>query len=104
MIKNCEQDIAKNIKTIDWLKAEMLVTLGNIYRSMAKGNEDPRVSDFANLVIETYLLGRRLGINYVDLDDVLEENLKENIKNNHQIEQWYGDFSSLLNHRKGRCK
>ena len=36
MVRNCEQDIARNVKTIDWLKSELLVTLGSIYRSMAK--------------------------------------------------------------------
>ena len=104
MVRNCEQDIARNVKTIDWLKSELLVTLGSIYRSMAKGNEDPRVSDIANLVIESYLLGKSLGVNFSDLDEVIDKNLTENIDNGHQIEQWYGDFTSLLNHRKGRCR
>lgn len=97
-----DNDIARNFKTIDWLKAEILGSVAQVYRSLARADEDPRSSDLANAIIGCYLLGKHLGISYASLDAQVEANIKENIQNGHEIEQWYSDFSTLAAHRKGR--
>ncbi len=97
-----DTDIARSVKTIDWLKAEVLGSVASVYRSLAVADEDPRVSDLANAVIGCYLLSRRLGIGYAALDEQIDASIRENIQNGHEVEQWYRDFSALANHRKGR--
>lgn len=95
-------DIACSVKTIDWLQAEILGSVASLYRSLARTDEGPRVADLANAIIGCYLLGKRLGISYADLDKRVDSNIWENIENAHEIERWYGDFSALADHRKGR--
>lgn len=58
--------------------------------------------DLANAIIGCYLLGKRLGISYAELEQQISANIDENIEKGHEIERWYGDFSALANHRKGR--
>lgn len=36
------------------------------------------------------------------MDAQIDANIRENIQNGHEIEEWYGDFTSLAAHRKGR--
>jgi hypothetical protein len=95
-------DIACSVKTIDWLEAEILGSIASLYRSLARADEDPRVADLANAIIGCYLLAKRLGISYAELDEQINGNIRENIESGHEIERWYGDFSALANHRKGR--
>lgn len=97
-----ESDIARNFKTIDWLKAEILGSISSLYRSLSRAGEEPRAVDLANAVIGCYLLGKRIGISYAALDEQIEKNIRENIQNEHEIEKWYTDFSALANHRRGR--
>ncbi len=97
-----DTDIARSFKTIDWLKAEVLGSVASVYRSLASTDEDPRASDLANAIIGCYLLGKRLGIGYAALDEQIDVNVRENIQNGHEVEQWYKDFSALASHRKGR--
>ncbi len=89
-------------QTIDWLEAEILGSIASLYRSLARADEDPRVADLANAIIGCYLLAKRLGISYAELDEQINGNIRENIESGHEIERWYGDFSALANHRKGR--
>ncbi|NLY45944.1 MAG: hypothetical protein GX053_08175, partial [Tissierella sp.] len=55
-------------------------------------------------IMESYVLGKRLGINFKDLDTTLKENIKLNLIEEHKIERWYGDLSSLLDHIESREK
>jgi hypothetical protein len=102
MLYGRDNDIARNYKTVDWLKAELLSSVAQIHRSLAGADDGPRVADMANVVIGCYLLAKHLGIGYAALDAQIDANIRENIQNGHEIEEWYGDFTSLAAHRKGR--
>ena len=43
----------------------------------------------------SYLLGRRIGIDFLTIDNQIKEKINTNINNAHEIEQWYGDLSEL---------
>jgi len=73
-------DIACSVKTIDWLEAEILGSIASLYRSLARADEDPRVADLANAIIGCYLLAKRLGISYAELDEQINGNIRENIE------------------------
>lgn len=93
-----EGNIAKNIKIIDWLKADLLTSLSVLFKSMLRGSEERILDALASLVITCYVLGRRLGINYPRLDLKIEAKLRQGIDDNHEVEKWYGDISNLLNY------
>ena len=98
---NKEIDIIKNMKTIEWLKAELLGNISSLYTDMANNDDTTRenLEDLvSNIVLNSYVLGKRLGINYKSIDKALIGNVRLNLVEEHKIEKWYGDLSSLMEH------
>lgn len=98
-MKNKDIDIIKNMKTIEWLKAQLLGTIANLYTTLANGEENTRenLEDIiSNLILESLLLGKRLGLSYEGIESALRDNIKLNLIEEHKIERWYGDLSILL--------
>ncbi|NMB26602.1 MAG: hypothetical protein GX987_00930 [Tissierellia bacterium] len=92
-------DIIKNLKTIEWLKSEMLTSLANLYQILAKGEDDIKedLEDLiSNIILLSYLLSKRLGLNYEDIDSNLQDKIKLSLIEDHKIEKWHGDLSELL--------
>src|SRR5690554_5489546 len=98
-MENRDIDIIKNMKTIEWLKAQILNTIGSLYTTLASGEENTKenLEDIiSNLMLNSLLLGRRLGLDYKDIESALRDNIKINLIEEHKIERWYGDLSELL--------
>lgn len=95
---NQEGGIAKNIKIIEWLKADLITSVSALFKSMLRGNEELLLDALASLVITCYVLGRRLGINFSRLDLKVEAKLRKGIDEDHEVEKWHGDLSTLLNY------
>lgn len=94
-------DIIRNLRTIEWLKSEMLISIANAYKLLAKGEDDIKenLEDLiSNMVLLSYLLGKRLGLKYEDIDSNIQEKIKLNLIEDHKIEKWHGDLSELLEH------
>ena len=94
-------DIARNMKTIEWLKVELLSDIAYLHSVFVNNDNNTKenLEDIiSNIILESYILGKRLGIEYEDMDLALEENIKLNLIKEHKIEQWYGDISQLLEH------
>lgn len=91
-------DIARNLKTIEWLKAEMAGGIASLLRAMVSGNSDRMLDSLSALIINGYLLGKRIGFQYEQIDQTVHSKLTDNINKEHEIEKWYGDLSDLLKH------
>lgn len=92
-------DIIKNMKTIEWLKAELLTNVAHLHKTLISGevNTKDNLEDIiSNIILESYVLGKRLGLDYKDINSALKENIKLNLIEEHKIERWYGDLSGLL--------
>jgi hypothetical protein len=97
-----EMDVARKAKIMEWLKTEMIEEMAQLYRGLWEGRQAKIVDGLASLIVSSYLLARRLGVSYRELDDAIIEKLKTHKQDNHQLEQWYGDLSSLERHLDGR--
>ncbi|MBU5428332.1 MazG-like family protein [Tissierella pigra] len=98
-MKNKDIDIIKNMKTVEWLKAQLLNTVANLYTTLANGEENTKENledTIANLILESLLLGKRLGLSYESIKSTLRDNIQLNLIEEHKIERWYGDLSILL--------
>lgn len=93
-----EGGIAKNIKIIEWLKADLITSVSALFKAMLRCNEELIMDALASLHITCYVLGRRLGINFARLDLKVEAKLRKGIDQEHEVEKWYGDLSGLLNY------
>ena len=94
-------DVTKNVKIIEWMKNEILMSVSDLFNLLFKGvkpiDEALQVT-LANIIMITYLLAKRLGINFKDIDYKIKEKIKIGIKEEHSIERWYGDLSNLQKH------
>lgn len=104
---NQDTDITRNIKIVEFLKSEILSTTATLFQLLLKGTKASQeaLSDvLANLILVTYLLGKRLGIGYSVIDSKIMEKIRMGMIEEHESEKWYGDLSSLsdyyMNHKK----
>ena len=63
-LNNPDINIAKNVRTIEWLKAEMVTGLGSLFKAMVKNQEEVILDALASLIMGCYFLGKRLGFAY----------------------------------------
>jgi hypothetical protein len=95
-------NVARNVRTIEWIKAEMVAALGDIFRALLKPQEDLMLAGLAHLVTCCYLLARRLGISYTRLDNAVERDVRRNLEQGHTVEEWFGDFSTFAEFLEAR--
>jgi len=88
-------DVVKNHRVIEWLKAELVSSVGGLFKAVIGGGEDLVTDCLARIITSTYLLGRRLGLSFSRMDYKVEQQLKASISSSHEIEEWYGDLSAL---------
>jgi hypothetical protein len=93
---------AKNLKVIDWLKTEVLDQISNLFRGLHYANQRMIIDSLSSLVVTIYVLARRMGFTYRELDQEVTEKLKEHQEGGHQLEEWYGDLSTLQEYIKKR--
>ncbi|RAL23393.1 MazG-like family protein [Thermoflavimicrobium daqui] len=86
---------AKNIKVIDWLKTDMLNQIANLFKGLYYANRHILIDSLSSLIVSTYILARRMGLSFRELDQAIIDKLREHKNEGHQLEQWYGDLSSL---------
>lgn len=98
-------DITRNVKIIEWLKSELLTDVGNLFKVLVNGVREEVHESLAetlsNIILISYLLGRRLGINYRTIETKIENKIKLGLVENHDVEKYYGDLSELAKHLNG---
>lgn len=93
-----DTDITKNIRMIEFLKCELLTTVAALNQNLLKGTKVGQgvIQDIlANLVMVTYLLGKRLGMSYSMIDSRVMEKIRIGMLEEHETEKWYGDLTDL---------
>ena len=98
-------DVNKNVKIIEWMKKELILSVGDVFDLIFKGVKplDEALQDtLANIIMITYLLAKRLGISFSEIDYKIKEKIRIGIDQNHSVESWYGDFSNLKKHMENR--
>jgi hypothetical protein len=95
---NQDTDITKNIRVIEFLKSELLTGVAALYQNLIKGTkvgQEVLVEILANLILVTYLLGKRLGFSFAVIDSKIMEKIRIGMIEDHETEKWYGDLSDL---------
>ena len=98
-------DVTKNVKIIEWMKKELILSVGDVFDLIFKGVKplDEALQDtLANIIMITYLLAKRLGISFSEIDYKIKEKIRIGIDQNNSEESWYGDFSNLKKHMENR--
>lgn len=95
-------DVAHNLKVIEWLKAELVDSVGELFRSLLKTGSDATSDALATIIITVYLLGRRVGISFQNVDRKIRDKLDISIKEAQDVEEWYGDLDELFEYLEGK--
>lgn len=93
-----ESDILRKLRLIEGLKADLLVEVGKLYQAMARNQQADIGEALAQVIISTHVLGRRLGIDYSEMDEIVNTRLGHNIKQEPEAERWFGDLSEYRRH------
>ena len=92
-------DITRNLRIVEMLKAEILTEISCLYKSLClNDNLEARLKlgdSLANMIILSYILGKRLGIEYATIEKNIKNKIKLGIIENTEIEKYYGDLSEL---------
>lgn len=94
-------NITKNIRIIDWLKSELLTSVSELFKVLLNNTvmaQEAVLSAISNIIIVAYLLAKRLGIDFVQIDLKVAGKLKLEIEENHELEKSFGDISALIKH------
>ena len=97
-----EADITTNLKIVEWLKADLVDTLGVLLKSLLKAGNDATTDALATLIIIAYILGRRVGISFQVIEMRIKLKLNSSINDTHEIEQWYDDLTHLQKYLEGK--
>ncbi|SDF42986.1 MazG-like family protein [Sporolituus thermophilus] len=97
-----EPDILRRLRLIEWLKAELVSQVGRLFQAFAQASEQAIRDALASIIIACYVLGRRLGIDFAALDEVILTRLGQTIKQDPEIEKWFGDYSEFQRHLKNK--
>lgn len=97
-----EIDITRNIKMIEWLKSELLTDIANLFKILVNGMKQEvheSIADtLSNIILISYLLGKRLGLSYNSIEMKVENKIKLGLIEDHDVEKYYGDLSELAKH------
>lgn len=97
-----EMDVATRARTIEWLKTEIIDQVSRLFKAMWDGSAVRIADSLAGLIAGAYVLGRRLGVPYKDLDKAIAEKLARLKQEGHQLEEQYRDLSALEEHIRKR--
>ncbi len=95
-------DVATRTRMIEWLKTEVVDQMSRLFKGMWDGSTSRVIDGLAGLVASSYILGRRLGIPYRDLDNAIADKLARLRQEGHQLEDQYKDLSELSEHIRKR--
>ncbi len=95
-VKNREMDIAKNFKMIDWLKAELIDAVAELFKSLLKSGSEAVCDALATIMILAYLLGQRTGVSFSSIDQRIRNKLHISLDDSLGGADWQENLSELL--------
>lgn len=95
-------DVASNSRVVEWLKADLVETVGVLMKSLLKASSDATTDALATLIIIAYVLGRRMGINYQVVEMRMKHKINTSIDEAQEIEEFYGDLTHLQKYLEAR--
>lgn len=88
-------DIAKGIKTLEWIKADLVETVGRLFKDLVTGSMEAITDNLAMIILDCFLLGKRLGLSFGRLELRVREKTADLLQAGHPLEERYKDLSSL---------
>lgn len=91
-----QEFIVRKLQLLEKVKAQLILAVGQVFNAMALKSEIGVKEALAAVIINCYILARRLGIDFSQLDETVITITGNNIKNKSEIEKAFGDYSEYL--------
>lgn len=92
-------NVASNAKLIEVLKAEFIGEAADVIRvSLSPNGREELIDTLGGSVLLAYLLAKRCGISFEELDADILKKTDTGIKDQHVLESGYGDLTLLKKH------
>ena len=92
-------NVASNAKMIEVLKAEFIGEAADVMRvSLSPNGRTALVDTLSGTILLAYLLARRCGISFFELEADTMEKIAAGIRDRHTLETSYGDLTLLKKH------
>ncbi len=92
-------NVASNAKMIEVLKAEFIGEAADVMRvALAPDGRSELMNTLGGAVLLAYVLARRCGISFEELDADVIQKADSGINEGHKLESTYGDLSLLKKH------
>ena len=88
-----EINIAKSIRALEWLKAEMLDSLAALYKNLIKSGTEGIADNIARLIVCCFLLAKRLGLSFGQVEQQVYHKVKVMVEEGNTLEDWQGDIT-----------
>lgn len=93
-MQGSEMDIARNVKVVDRLKADLAGALAHLYQALLKAEKEEALAALVDLNVYTMLLTKRLGYPMGKLETKTAARIAALIKEGHPSEE-YGELTAL---------
>lgn len=93
-----EIDVARRVKAIEYLKAELVGNNAKLMYKMLSADEEEILSALGDLILTGYILARRCGLDLGKLDHEVLEKARGQAAARADLEKWYGDYTSLIHY------
>ena len=90
-----DADTLSNLRVVEWLKADLVETVGVLMKSLLKAGNEATIDALANLIIIAYVLGRRLGISFQVVEMRIKHKINTSLSETGEIDEFYGDLTQL---------
>jgi hypothetical protein len=98
-MQNEKFDIAQKAHLINVIKSQLLSEVSGIFKAtLLTEGKDALLDAVANTVLLSYVLARRCGITYEEIDAKMEDKARLGILEEHKLEKNYQDLSALKKH------
>lgn len=99
-------NIAANVRAIDTVKSELLSEVARLYKTLSDYGDrslyDEVLEELASISAMSYILARRLGMEFRSVDDMMLSLLSSAIEGGHELEAEFSDMSELAGYVKDR--
>ena len=94
--KTQEDLLASKMKTTESLKAELVEAVGSLFKSLLRADYAYTSDALASIIMITYIMGRKLGVEPHTIDLLAKEKLQTAMFDSHEKDQWHEDMNHLL--------
>lgn len=102
--KNYDSLFANNLKMTESLKAELVDAVGGLFKALIRADHADTSAALANIIMITYILGDKLGIDYNTVDMLAKNQLHNSMEDADEKDQWYGDMKRLMQYLEKRMR